>query len=116
MLQHVTPLTIESIRAFLASRGEMEKRARNPRANTMMSFPEQMPDVARGENMIHLMRGQMDALLGPGTGDHIAFVLENRTEFFVVGRSTMPEEEEQYRAYRHVAESFAALILGRDGG
>ncbi|MEX0906777.1 MAG: phosphoenolpyruvate--protein phosphotransferase [Gemmatimonadota bacterium] len=29
-----------------------------------------------------------------------------RTEFFVVGRSTPPEEEEQYRAYRDVVETF----------
>jgi phosphoenolpyruvate-protein phosphotransferase (PTS system enzyme I) len=29
-----------------------------------------------------------------------------RTEFLVVGRSSMPEEEEQYQAYRHVVETF----------
>ena len=29
-----------------------------------------------------------------------------RTEFFVVGRSTMPEEEEQYECYRQVADVF----------
>jgi phosphotransferase system enzyme I (PtsI) len=29
-----------------------------------------------------------------------------RTEFLVVGRNTPPGEEEQYRAYRHVAETF----------
>jgi phosphoenolpyruvate-protein phosphotransferase (PTS system enzyme I) len=29
-----------------------------------------------------------------------------RTEFFVVGRSTAPDEEEQYRCYREVAEVF----------
>ncbi|HEY9448819.1 MAG TPA: phosphoenolpyruvate--protein phosphotransferase, partial [Gemmatimonadaceae bacterium] len=29
-----------------------------------------------------------------------------RTEFLVVGRATMPDEEEQYRAYRRVVESF----------
>lgn len=29
-----------------------------------------------------------------------------RTEFLVVGRATMPDEEEQYEAYRHVAEAF----------
>src|SRR5512140_228089 len=29
-----------------------------------------------------------------------------RTEFLVVGRTTMPDEEEQFRAYRRVAESF----------
>ncbi len=29
-----------------------------------------------------------------------------RTEFLVVGRSGAPEEEEQFRAYRHVAETF----------
>ncbi len=29
-----------------------------------------------------------------------------RTEFLVVGRSTMPDEEEQYQAYRGVAEAF----------
>ena len=29
-----------------------------------------------------------------------------RTEFFVVGRSTMPEEEEQYRCYKQVADVF----------
>jgi phosphoenolpyruvate-protein phosphotransferase (PTS system enzyme I) len=31
-----------------------------------------------------------------------------RTEFFVVGRSTPPEEEEQYRCYREVLEVFPA--------
>jgi len=30
-----------------------------------------------------------------------------RTEFLVVGRATMPDEEEQYRAYRHVVEAFS---------
>jgi phosphotransferase system enzyme I (PtsI) len=29
-----------------------------------------------------------------------------RTEFLVVGRTTMPDEEEQYRAYRRVVEAF----------
>jgi phosphoenolpyruvate-protein phosphotransferase (PTS system enzyme I) len=29
-----------------------------------------------------------------------------RTEFLVVGRASMPEEEEQYQAYRHVVEAF----------
>jgi phosphoenolpyruvate-protein phosphotransferase (PTS system enzyme I) len=29
-----------------------------------------------------------------------------RTEFLVVGRTTMPDEEEQFRAYKKVAESF----------
>ena len=29
-----------------------------------------------------------------------------RTEFLVVGRATMPDEEEQYRAYKRVVESF----------
>jgi phosphotransferase system enzyme I (PtsI) len=29
-----------------------------------------------------------------------------RTEFLVVGRATMPEEEEQYRAYRRVVDAF----------
>jgi phosphoenolpyruvate-protein phosphotransferase (PTS system enzyme I) len=29
-----------------------------------------------------------------------------RTEFLVVGRSAMPDEEEQFRAYRHVAQAF----------
>lgn len=29
-----------------------------------------------------------------------------RTEFLVVGRGSMPEEEEQYQAYRHVLERF----------
>jgi phosphotransferase system enzyme I (PtsI) len=29
-----------------------------------------------------------------------------RTEFLVVGRATMPDEEEQYRAYRKVVEAF----------
>lgn len=29
-----------------------------------------------------------------------------RTEFLVVGRTNMPDEEEQYRAYRRVAEAF----------
>jgi phosphotransferase system enzyme I (PtsI) len=30
-----------------------------------------------------------------------------RTEFLVVGRAAMPDEEEQYRAYRRVVEAFA---------
>lgn len=29
-----------------------------------------------------------------------------RTEFLVIGRTTMPDEEEQYRAYRRVVEAF----------
>ena len=42
-----------------------------------------------------------------------------RTEFLVVGRSTMPGENEQYRAYRSVAEAFpsrAVLIRTFDLG
>ena len=36
-----------------------------------------------------------------------------RTEFLVVGRATMPDEDEQYRAYRKVVEAFAghAVII-----
>jgi phosphotransferase system enzyme I (PtsI) len=32
-----------------------------------------------------------------------------RTEFLVVGRATMPDEEEQYLAYRHVVEAFGGM-------
>ncbi len=32
-----------------------------------------------------------------------------RTEFLVVGRATMPDEDEQYRAYRRVVEAFAGF-------
>ena len=32
-----------------------------------------------------------------------------RTEFLVVGRAAMPDEEEQYRAYRRVVEAFAGM-------
>ncbi len=32
-----------------------------------------------------------------------------RTEFLVVGRASMPDEEEQYRAYRRVVEAFAGF-------
>ena len=42
-----------------------------------------------------------------------------RTEFLVVGRRSMPEEEAQYRAYRQVAESFpqqAVLLRTYDLG
>jgi phosphoenolpyruvate-protein phosphotransferase (PTS system enzyme I) len=36
-----------------------------------------------------------------------------RTEFLVVGRASLPGEEEQYKAYRHVAETFpeSAVII-----
>jgi len=36
-----------------------------------------------------------------------------RTEFLVVGRAALPDEEEQYEGYRHVAETFpdAAVII-----
>ena len=42
-----------------------------------------------------------------------------RTEFLVVGRSALPGEEEQYEAYRHVAETFpesAVMIRTFDVG
>ncbi len=32
-----------------------------------------------------------------------------RTEFLVVGRASMPDEDEQYRAYRRVVEAFAGM-------
>jgi phosphotransferase system enzyme I (PtsI) len=32
-----------------------------------------------------------------------------RTEFLVVGRATMPDEDEQYRAYRKVMDAFAGM-------
>jgi phosphotransferase system enzyme I (PtsI) len=32
-----------------------------------------------------------------------------RTEFLVVGRANMPDEDEQYRAYRRVVEAFAGM-------
>jgi phosphotransferase system enzyme I (PtsI) len=34
-----------------------------------------------------------------------------RTEFLVVGRGSMPEEEEQYQAYRHVLERFPSQAV-----
>ena len=34
-----------------------------------------------------------------------------RTEFLVVGRNTMPDEEEQFRAYRSVAEAFPSSAV-----
>jgi phosphoenolpyruvate-protein phosphotransferase (PTS system enzyme I) len=42
-----------------------------------------------------------------------------RTEFLIVGRATMPDEEEQYRAYRKVVEAFhghAVIIRTYDIG
>lgn len=42
-----------------------------------------------------------------------------RTEFLIVGRTTMPDEEEQYRAYRRVVEAFdghAVIIRTYDIG
>jgi phosphotransferase system enzyme I (PtsI) len=42
-----------------------------------------------------------------------------RTEFLVVGRTAMPSEEEQYKAYRHLAETFpdsAVMIRTFDVG
>jgi phosphotransferase system enzyme I (PtsI) len=42
-----------------------------------------------------------------------------RTEFLIVGRTTMPDEEEQYRAYRRVIEAFdghAVIIRTYDIG
>jgi phosphoenolpyruvate-protein phosphotransferase (PTS system enzyme I) len=42
-----------------------------------------------------------------------------RTEFLIVGRTTMPDEEEQYRAYRKVVEAFdghAVIIRTYDIG
>lgn len=40
------------------------------------------------------------------TGTNAEGVGLMRTEFLVVGRTTMPDEEEQYRAYRRVVQSF----------
>ena len=34
-----------------------------------------------------------------------------RTEFLIVGRATMPDEDEQYRAYRKVVESFGGRAV-----
>ena len=34
-----------------------------------------------------------------------------RTEFLVVGRKQMPDEEDQYQAYRHVAEAFPKQVV-----
>lgn len=97
-MSHITPLTVESIRAYLASNDEMAKRMQKPAAKRMMSFPEQMPDVARGENMVHLMRGQMDALMGPGTGDHMAMQMRLMDVLQILSRGTPEEEIERQRA------------------
>jgi phosphotransferase system enzyme I (PtsI) len=58
-----------------------------------------------------------DAVLAAHSGaDGVGLM---RTEFMVVGRATMPDEDEQYRAYRRVVEAFkgqAVIIRTYDIG
>ena len=66
-----------------------------------------LPAVTRDGSRL-VLRANIDL---PGESDHARDhgaegVGLYRTEFLVVGRGTAPGEEEQYRAYRQVAESF----------
>ncbi len=66
-----------------------------------------LPAVTRDGSRL-VLRANIDL---PGESDHARDhgaegVGLYRTEFLVVGRGTAPGEEEQYRAYRRVAESF----------
>ncbi|HEU0302146.1 MAG TPA: hypothetical protein VFR37_22005 [Longimicrobium sp.] len=94
-MSHVTPLNVEAIRAFLASREEMEKRLRRRPARGSMSLPWQMPDVMRGENLLHLMRDQFDAVAGHGAGDHMAMQMRLAQVLGVLARGTVADAIER---------------------
>ena len=108
----------------------------NPTDAGIGQYQERQRQLAEMEAQDALMAGEE-----PVTQDHVRLLLRAnvdlpedapfaahsgadgvglmRTEFLVVGRATMPDEEEQYRAYRRVVEAFdghAVIIRTYDIG
>ena len=102
----------------------------NPSDAEIAQYQERQRQLAEMEAQDALMAGEE-----PVTQDHVRLLLRAnvdlpedapfaarsgadgvglmRTEFLIVGRATMPDEDEQYRAYRKVVESFGghAVII-----
>jgi phosphoenolpyruvate-protein phosphotransferase (PTS system enzyme I) len=92
---------------------EREKRLFRERDVTVREWEQELVLLAHLESVTQdqqpvLLRGNIDmpteaAIARSHGAEGIGLF---RTEFLVVGRNRMPEEEEQYEAYRHVAEAF----------
>ena len=100
----------------------------NPSDAEIAQYQERQRQLAEMEAQDALMAGEE-----PVTQDHVRLLLRAnvdlpedapfaahsgadgvglmRTEFLVVGRTTMPDEDEQYRAYRKVVESFGGRAV-----
>lgn len=105
---------------------EREKRLYRERDITVREWEQELLllahlDAVTADHEAVVLRANIDMPLEAQTArDHGAVgVGLFRTEFLVVGRNTMPGEEEQYRAYRQVAEAFpegAVIIRSYDLG
>jgi hypothetical protein len=75
-------LTEERIRSVVRESGRFNKRARSRSARRdYLPVPEALPDIAAGENLIHLMKDSLDAAMGPGAG---VFVADNSRLIFLL--------------------------------
>ena len=87
---------------YRARRARLEKGARELAA--LRDQPAVTPDGRRVELAANIeLPGEIEAVLEVGA-DGIGLF---RTEFFYLDRAELPSEEEQYRAYRSVAERMA---------
>lgn len=93
---------------------DSEVAAARARAELDVARDEELREVAQSEAVsldgVHItVRANVDipdeAAIGARSGaDGVGLM---RTEFLVVGRANMPDEDEQYRAYTRVLEAFA---------
>ena len=92
----------ETARRYRARHERLEKGVLDLRE--LRDLPAVTPDGKRIELAANIeLPGEVEAVLGAGA-DGIGLF---RTEFFYLDRAELPSEEEQYRAYRSVAERLA---------
>jgi len=120
-LGHVSQKATEGQEAILDGRigrivlspDEKDRRTFRARQRNLLVWEDEIATLAQEESIT--LDGQPVALranldlpveAGPARSRGAEGIGLFRTEFLVVGRSTMPDEEEQYQAYRGVAEAF----------
>jgi hypothetical protein len=84
-------LTEERIRALVRDHDHFMKLARSRAGRQMLSAPVHLPDVMKGETVINLVGDQLDAVVGPGVGQHVADTTRLLTLLDILAKGTIEE-------------------------
>lgn len=121
-------LTPERIRAVLAGHDKMARLARSRRGEVPLPLPSRIPDFDAGENLMHPVAPQLDAMFGEGTArqmlDHtrlteLLSILSRGTIEDQVARTRALDERmkepavaPRLRLWERVTEGLTRMVLG----